>query len=94
MGNKAGSFGLQLFVISVSAYSQSLSDTPENIKKMKNLKAKTFLVNPEPLTVGDLLGLCSSFQPVTLLFIWTFCNGMLFHFLLLLNNCIIYSVEA
>lgn len=61
MWNKAGSFGLQIFVISVSAYSQSVSDTPESIKKMKNLKAKSFLVNPEPLTVGDLLCLCSSF---------------------------------
>eukprot|EP00073_Rattus_norvegicus_P045570 XP_017447718.1 PREDICTED: double zinc ribbon and ankyrin repeat-containing protein 1 isoform X4 [Rattus norvegicus] len=35
----------------VSAYSQSISDTPESIKKMKNPKAKSFLANPEPLTV-------------------------------------------
>ncbi|XP_021011497.1 double zinc ribbon and ankyrin repeat-containing protein 1 isoform X3 [Mus caroli] len=39
----------------VSAYSQSISDTPESIKKMKNLKAKSFLVNPEPLTPENKL---------------------------------------
>uniref|UniRef100_E9Q4Z6 Double zinc ribbon and ankyrin repeat-containing protein 1 n=1 Tax=Mus musculus TaxID=10090 RepID=E9Q4Z6_MOUSE len=39
----------------VSAYSQSVSDTPESIKKMKNLKAKSFLVNPEPLTPENKL---------------------------------------
>ncbi|XP_076786007.1 double zinc ribbon and ankyrin repeat-containing protein 1 isoform X8 [Arvicanthis niloticus] len=38
----------------VSAYSQSISDTPESIKKMKNLKAKGF-VNPEPLTPENKL---------------------------------------
>ena len=37
----------------VSAYSQSISDTPESIKKMKNPKAKSFLANPEPLTGAD-----------------------------------------
>ncbi|XP_040602355.1 double zinc ribbon and ankyrin repeat-containing protein 1 isoform X5 [Mesocricetus auratus] len=31
----------------VSAYSQSTSDTPEGIKKMKNLKTKSFHRNPE-----------------------------------------------
>ncbi|CAO2578530.1 Double zinc ribbon and ankyrin repeat-containing protein 1 [Lemmus lemmus] len=31
----------------VSAYSQSASDTPENIKKMKDLKTKNFHRNPE-----------------------------------------------
>ncbi|XP_031227967.1 double zinc ribbon and ankyrin repeat-containing protein 1 isoform X4 [Mastomys coucha] len=39
----------------MSAYSQSISDTPEGIKKMKNLKAKSFLVSPEPLTPENKL---------------------------------------
>uniref|UniRef100_A0ABK0LHT6 Double zinc ribbon and ankyrin repeat-containing protein 1 n=1 Tax=Rattus norvegicus TaxID=10116 RepID=A0ABK0LHT6_RAT len=39
----------------VSAYSQSISDTPESIKKMKNPKAKSFLANPEPLTPENRL---------------------------------------
>lgn len=56
---KQGHFGLQLFVTSVSAYSQSASDTPESVK-MKNLKAKSFYRNPEMPTVGALPGLPSS----------------------------------
>ncbi|XP_029392456.1 double zinc ribbon and ankyrin repeat-containing protein 1 isoform X3 [Mus pahari] len=39
----------------VSAYSQSIADNPESVKKMKNLKAKSFLGNPEPLTPENKL---------------------------------------
>lgn len=49
-------FGLLLFVIPVSDYSHSTSDTTENVKRTKNFKTKKFEEKKGHLTVCVPLG--------------------------------------
>lgn len=49
-------FGPQLFVIPVSDYCHSTSDTTEKIKRTKTFKTRTFQERKEQLTVCVSLG--------------------------------------